>query len=209
MSLAAQELRRARRELVRVNRRLALSHVEGIVAERDEKKWKVRLEIGRDEDDKPILSPWMKPHSNSAGAYKYSPPLPAVGDRMRMMSPSGIVGAASYAVPSAFDDELKRPQQDKDESAREYDKTRISQKKDSLALTTEKTSIAQSKEDVSVTAEKDISVKADKKASIEGEEARLKGKTSYVHGDSIDKIKFIVGGQAFRIREEALLPTSA
>lgn len=198
-ALAASELRRMRRDMVRVNRRLALAHIEGVVAETDEKAWKVRVEIGQDEDGKPILSPWMKFFAKSAGAYADSPPLPAKGDRMRVMSPSGIVGAASYAIPSTFDDELKRPDpQDKEESVRAYGKARVSMTKSALTHKTEKTTISQTKEDVSV--------KADKKAEIEGEEARVKGKTTRIHGDSIDKIKFIIGGQAHQLRPEAILP---
>lgn len=201
MSLTARELRHLRREVVRVNRKLALSHLEGVVAQRDEQKWKVRLELGTDDDGRPVLSPWVKPHSNSSGAYAYSPPLPAIGDRMRLMSPSGIVGGASFATPSAFDGEVTRPNADKDESARKYGETRLSQTKDTIAAKTEKTEVKQTKEDVSV--------KADKKAEIEGEEARLKGKTTRLHADSIDKLKLIIGGQAFHIRPEALLPTSS
>jgi phage baseplate assembly protein gpV len=202
MSLVASELRRLRRESTRINRKLALAHVEGVVAEVDEQAWKVRVEIATDEDGKPVLSPWVKFVAKSAGAYADSPPLPAKGDRMRLLSPSGIVGAASYAVPSAFDDELKRPDGQKtDESVRAYGKTRVTMKKDSLTQATEKTSIAQTKEN--------IAVKADKKAEIEGEEARVKAQVSRIHADSLDKLKLIIGDQAYQIRPEALLPTSA
>ncbi len=202
VSLLAAEHRRARREIVRLNRRLALAHVEGTVAERDEEKWMVRLELGADEEGQKILSPWVKPHANSSGALKDSPPLPAVGDRMRLHSPSGIVGAASYAIPSAFDDEVKRPDgQEKDEAAREFGQTRVSQTAESLTHKTEKTSIAQSRDE--------IAIKGEKKFEVEADEARLKGKTSHIHGESIDKIKFHVGDQVYQIRPEALQPTSA
>ena len=201
MSLVASELRRLRRESARINRKLALTHLEGVVAEVDDKKWKVRLEIETDDDDKPVLSPWVQIFAKSAGAYADSPPLPAKGDRMRLMSPSGIIGAASYAVPGTFDDELKRPDgQQNGESVRAYGKARVTMTESSLTQKTEKTTIAQSKEDVSV--------KADKKAEIEGEETRLKGKTSRIHAESLDKLKLIIGEQAYQIRPEALLPTS-
>lgn len=202
MSLYASELRRLRRELVRVNRRLALAHVEGHVAERDEEKWKVRLELGTDEDGKKILSPWVKPHSNSSGAYKESPALPAVGDRMRLHSPSGIVGAASYAIPSAFDDELKRPDdQGKDEAVREFGKTRVSQTQENLTRKTEKTSVEQRKDE--------ISIKGDKKFEAEADEARIKGKTTRIHGESIQNIKFVAGDVTYYINPTALIETSA
>lgn len=218
MSLYASELRRLRRESVRVNRRLALAHVEGHVAERDEEKWKVRLELGTDEDGKKILSPWVKPHSNSSGAYKNSPALPAVGDRMRLHSPSGIIGAASYAIPSAFDDELKRPDgQGKDEAVREFGKTSVSQTQENITHKTEKTSVAQTKETVTSKTEKttieqkkdEVSIKGSKKFEAEADEANLKGKTSRIHGESLQKINFVVGDKTYHINPLALIETSA
>lgn len=202
MSLYASELRRMGRELARVNRRLALAHLEGVVAERDETKWKVRLELGTDEDGKKILSPWLKPFAKSSGAYADSPALPEIGDPMRMMSPSGVVGAASYAIPSTFDETVKRPEgQGKDESVRALGKTRMSMTKDTLTSKTEKVTVTQTADG--------FTAKADKKAQLEGDEVNLKGKTSRLYGDSIDKVKIIVGGQAFHITPTALLPTTA
>ena len=133
----ADELRQARLQIVRANRRLALSELEGTVAERDTEKWLVRLEIGRDpETDEKVLSPWLKPQSGSAGAFKVSPALPSVGEKMKMVSPSGEVGAASYAAWGTFDDEQKRPDQEPDESVIAFGKTRISTKDDKFAIST-------------------------------------------------------------------------
>ncbi|HRY03653.1 MAG TPA: hypothetical protein P5256_11020 [Beijerinckiaceae bacterium] len=133
----ADELRQARLQIVRANRRLALSELEGTVAERDTEKWLVRLEIGRDpETDEKVLSPWLKPQSGSAGAFKVSPALPSVGEKMKMVSPSGEVGAASYAAWGVFDDEQKRPDQEADESVIAFGKTRISTKDDKFAIST-------------------------------------------------------------------------
>lgn len=133
----ADELRQARLQIVRANRRLALAELEGTVAERDPKKWLVRLEIGRDpETDEKVLSPWLKPQSGSAGAFKVSPALPSVGEKMKMVSPSGEVGAASYAAWGTFDDEQKRPDQEADESVIAFGKTRISTKDDKFAIST-------------------------------------------------------------------------
>ena len=133
----ADELRQARLQIVRANRRLALSELEGTVAERDTEKWLVRLEIGRDpETDEKVLSPWLKPQSGSAGAFKVSPALPSVGEKMKMVSPSGEVGAASYAAWGTFDDEQKRPDQEADESVISFGKTRISTKDDKFAIST-------------------------------------------------------------------------
>lgn len=228
MSLYASELRRLRRESVRVNRRLALAHVEGHVAERDEEKWKVRLELGTDEDGKKILSPWVKPHSNSSGAYKNSPALPAVGDRMRLHSPSGIIGAASYAIPSAFDDELKRPDgQGKDEAVREFDKTKVTQtkeqlsqktektsltqKKDEIALTTEKASITQKKEEIALTTEKASVTQKKEEIELKTENTRVTQKKDSIELEvpEITKLKIKVGGQYFAINPLALMETAA
>ena len=133
----ADELRQARLQIVRANRRLALAELEGTVAERDPKTWRVRLEIGRDpETDEKVLSPWLKPQSGSAGAFKVSPALPSVGEKMKMVSPSGEVGAASYAAWGVFDDEQKRPDQEADESVITFGKTRISTKDDKFAIST-------------------------------------------------------------------------
>ncbi len=133
----ADELREARRQNVRLHRRLALSELEGTVVERDEKTWRVRLQIGVDpESGEKVLSPWLKPQSGSNGAFKVSPALPSVGERMKMVSPSGEVGAASYASWGTFDDEQKRPDQDADESVMTFGKTRISTRDDKFAIST-------------------------------------------------------------------------
>lgn len=187
----ASELRRLRRDNVRLNRKLALHHLEGVVAERDPEKWKVRLELAKDEDGQPVLSPWLKPHANSSGAYKDSPALPAVGDRMRMHSPSGVVGGASYAIASAFDDEVKRPDaQDKDEHAREFGKTRVSQTASGLTQKTEETSIAQSKDKIVATAK----------------EHDVDAKTNRQRAESREKFILVLGGQEFNLHPTALVP---
>ena len=121
------ELRLARKQIVRLHRQIALADLEGTVAERDDKTWRVRLEIGVDpESGEKVLSPWVKPQSVSNGAFKISPSLPAIGARMKLKSPSGIVGAASYADFGTFDDDQKKPEQQADESVITFGKTRMS-----------------------------------------------------------------------------------
>ena len=218
MSLLAQELRYLRREVVRLNKRIALSHMEGPVAERDAQKWRVRIELGVDADGNKILSPWVRVQSRGAGAVKDSLSLPAVGDKMRLMSPSGVVGASSVAIPNAFDDETTRPSgQDKDEIVCEFDKTRRAQSKEKLVTKTEKTTLTQEKEKITHATEqatleqtKDgLSVKTEKTFSVETETATIKGKTTEIHGDSISQIKFVVGGQHFNIHPAAIVPAAA
>jgi hypothetical protein len=217
---AAAEARLARREIVRLNRKLSLSQIEGPVVERDEKKWLVRVKIGEDpRTGKDILSPWVSPHANSAGAdgaYKYSPALPAKGDKMRLHSPSGIVGAASYAVPAHFDEKTKRPAGQKpDEAVVEFDKTRVTRTKDTIVTKTEKTTVTQSKDKIVVKADKEFSLETEKKKikatkgwEIESDEPRVRGKTTRIYADSIEKMKFIIGGSAYHLKPEALNPTS-
>ncbi len=234
MDLLPNELRYLRRQVVRLNRLVALSHLEGPVTERDDKKWRVRLELAVDPDGNKILSPWVRVQSQSAGAYKDSPALPAIGDKMRLFSPSGIVGASSYAIANAFDEETTRPSnQDKDEVAREYDKTRLSQTKVKLTAKTEKTVVTQEKEKIThatekatITQEKEkithatenatveqtkdaVSVKSQKTFDVETEKATIKGRTTEIHGDSIAHIKFVVGGQHFNIHPMAIVPAGA
>ncbi|MBY6244105.1 hypothetical protein [Methylosinus sp. Sm6] len=194
MSYIAQELREARRQNVRINRRLALSELEGVVAERDEQKWKVRLSLGEDPaTGETILSPWVSTLSGQSGAYRVSPPLPSIGDRMRLISPSGVVGAASYAMPGTFDDELRRPDgQLAGEAVSEHGKTRVSQTASDIVAKTEKTRIAQTGD----------------KIAIEAIAPTVKGKTTRLEADSIGQLKLRLGGQTFALRPEALIPTS-
>lgn len=194
MSYIADELRMARRENVRINRRLALSDLEGVVAERDEKTWRVRLALGEDPaSGETILSPWLPPLSAQSGAYKHSAPLPSIGDRMRMVSPSGVVGAASYAMPSTFDDELRRPDgQSAGEVVSAHGKTRVSQTTDSIVARTEKTAISQTSDAI----------------VVEADRPSVKGKVTRLQADSIDELKLRLGGTTYSIRPEALIPTS-
>ncbi len=116
MSYIADELRRLRKENVRLNRKIALGRLDGTVAERDAKTRKVRLEIGRDpETEEKILSPWVRVQSNSSGAFKAFV-LPSIGEQMYLESGSGVVGADSVARFGTFNDTNKHPEQDADES---------------------------------------------------------------------------------------------
>ena len=213
----SRELRYLRREVVRLNKRVALSHLEGPVAERDAQKWRVRLELGLDAEGNKILSPWVRVQSHAAGAVKDSPSLPAIGDKMRLISPSGVVGASSVAIANAFDDETTRPSgQDKDEIVCEFDKTRRAQSKEKLVSKTEKTTLTQEKEKITHATEqatleqtKDgLSVKTQKTFDVETEKATIKGKTTEIHGDSISQIKFVVGGQHYNIHPAAIVPAA-
>lgn len=138
MSYVGAEIRRLRKAVARLNRRIAQADLEGEVVERDAKTWRVRLKIAEDPDTgEAIKSPWLKPNSqaNQTG-FKVSPALPPIGSRMRMVSPSGAPGAASYAEPATFDDEQKRPEQEADESIIQFGKTRMSFRDDKFTVST-------------------------------------------------------------------------
>lgn len=129
MSYVASELRHLRREVVRLNRKLAMSELPGIVTDRDPKTRKVRLNLGQDPDTgTKVLSPWVRVQSGSAGKFK-SFVLPSVGEQMTLYSASGIVGADSVARYGTFTDANPHPEQDPDEAVLfENGQTRIAVK---------------------------------------------------------------------------------
>lgn len=135
MSYIGSELRRLRKENVRLNRKLALQRIGGPVAERDEKTRKVRIELGRDpETDAKILSPWVRVQSTSAGKTKGFV-LPSVGEQLYLESASGVVGADSVATYGTFNDTNKHPEQEADESVIfEIGGARLSATKDRVLL---------------------------------------------------------------------------
>lgn len=135
MSYIASELRRLRKENVRLNRKLALQRIGGPVAERDEKTRKVRLELGQDpESGEKILGPWTRVQSTSAGASKGFT-LPSLGEQLYLESASGVVGADSVATFGTFNDTNKHPSQEADESViAERGDVRISMTKDKLVV---------------------------------------------------------------------------
>ena len=121
MSYIGSRLRELSRAIVALNRRFAGQDVPGVVAERDDAKWLVRVDLGEDpETSEKILSPWLAPRSDSAGALKRSDPLPAIGDSVRVVSPSGVVGADSYVTPGAFSQDAQKPSQKGDEGVVSY-----------------------------------------------------------------------------------------
>jgi hypothetical protein len=127
MSTVAEELRRARREIVRLNRKMALQRIPGKVVERDPKTRKVRLDLGQDPESGTVAkSPWVRVQSGSAGRLKAFT-LPSIGEQMYLESASGVIGADSLATFGAFDDDNPFPEQEADESVLgQVGKTRLS-----------------------------------------------------------------------------------
>ena len=75
--------------LQELERRLAGNEMRGKVVQVDAEKAKVRIEIGKDSDDQPVLSPWV-PYKQTAGALKVHSP-PSVGQTMAIRSESGDI----------------------------------------------------------------------------------------------------------------------
>lgn len=151
MSYVASELRRLRKENVRLNRKVALQRIGGPVAERDEKTRKVRLELGQDpESGEKILGPWVRVQSTSAGKTKGFV-LPSIGEQMYQTSASGVVGADSVAEFGTFTDTNKHPTQGADESVIfEIGGARLSATKDKVVLKVDGATITLTKSKLTV-----------------------------------------------------------
>ncbi|CAA0101303.1 Uncharacterised protein [Starkeya nomas] len=71
--------------------------------------WQVRLDLGLSADqDKPVLSPWLRAQPVSAGKLKVKV-RPTIGERFAMISPSGTVGEGSWCVRGPFDQDHEAP----------------------------------------------------------------------------------------------------
>lgn len=136
MKQVASELREIRKHIVRLDRKHALARLPGVVCDRDEKKWMVRLDLGPDPDTgETVKGPWVSPASGAAGTAKTSFALPSIGEQMYLHSASGVIGADSVAVHGSFTDANPKPQQDAEETVLfERGKSRISMKDGQFAF---------------------------------------------------------------------------
>ena len=189
MNWIGRRMREMSRAIVGLNRRVAASDLPGVVVGRDEAGWKVRLDLGEDpETGDKILSPWVSPLSESAGALKRSGPLPAIGDAMRLISPSGEVGADSYVVFGGFSEGNKRPDQNVDEGVLTYGENRQSIAPDRQRI--ERTGAKKSA----------IDVRSEGRVVAEVHESLAKLKIRIRKPDGRD--------EWWRLKPEALLPTT-
>lgn len=138
MSYVASELRELRKEVSRLNRKLATARLPGKVVERDPQKRTVRLDLGKDpETGETVKSGWVRVQSGSAGAFK-SFVLPSIGEQMYLQSASGVIGADSVAVFGTFTDQNPHPEQEADEAVLlENGTTRIAVKNGRVRMTAE------------------------------------------------------------------------
>jgi phage baseplate assembly protein gpV len=116
MRRLAMRLDRMEKRLVEQDQRLARTILRGKVSavRKQEGDWQVRLEIARDQDSGDrVLSPWVPVQPASAGALKIKV-KPTQGEGMTLISPSGVVGTASWAIRSPFDQDHPAPEGDED-----------------------------------------------------------------------------------------------
>lgn len=110
-------LRGLEKQIVEVDQRVARVLMHGKVIKDGVRKqgddWQVRLELGRDADDKPVESPWVTVQPLSSGALKIKV-KPSEGQRYTLLSPSGVIGTGSQAIRAPFDDDHPAPKGDED-----------------------------------------------------------------------------------------------
>lgn len=104
------------KRLVEQDQRIARTVMHGKVKAVREKNgdWQVRLDLGQDpQTGDAVLGPWTPVQPASAGALKIKV-KPTEGERMTMLSPSGVVGSGSWAIRGPFDNDHPAPAGDED-----------------------------------------------------------------------------------------------
>jgi len=121
-SLVARELRILRRLIVQVNRRLAMSNLQGKVkpGSQDLEKRTVRLVLGETPDGEEILSPPVRWAQQGAGRLKLHS-VPADDEQMTLRSPSGTIGEGSIAEWGTYDDDNAPPSDKASEAVLKFD----------------------------------------------------------------------------------------
>jgi Phage P2 baseplate assembly protein gpV len=151
MSYIGDELRILRREIVRLNRKLAKQKLPGKVVARG--KGKVTLDLGEDpETGKKLMSPEVRVQSISAGKFKFFV-LPSIGEQMYLESASGVIGADSIATFGCFDNDNPQPEMEDDEMLLMAGQTRLSIKDGQLKISVGETSLTLTPEGLSATAQ--------------------------------------------------------
>ena len=136
-NLAADELRRLRRETARLHRRLAMVDLTGKVkaGSQDMEKRTVRLVLGKTAEGKEILSAPVRWEASGAGRMKVHA-APADNEQMTLHSSSGTVGTTSLARWGTYDKDNQPPSKSADEGVIEFGgKGRITFGKESVKIT--------------------------------------------------------------------------
>lgn len=117
--------------VVALEQRLAGMMRHGTVLEVDPAKGLARLDLGVDDDGKPLQSPWV-PYAQVAGAMKFHSP-PSKGQQMTLMSPNGD-WMQGIAVPMHWSNQNKSPSDKGDEHVMTYGGVTITIKGDSYTI---------------------------------------------------------------------------
>lgn len=131
--LVASEIRRLHRKIAQLDRRVALANVPGKVASVDHEKRTLRLELGKDAQGQPILSPAVRWQEPGAGDFKVHAP-PKVGEQMTLSSPSGTMGGGSMAVWGTYDRDNAAPSKASDAAVLQFGDASITAKDGGLTL---------------------------------------------------------------------------
>lgn len=110
-----------------IERRYSGTMRHGTVEEVDPAKQAVRLNLGKDVDGKPFLSPWV-PYAQIAGALKVHTP-PSKGQQFTMLAPTGDWQQA-VALPMTWSNQNKSPSSKGDENVITYGNVALTLKDD-------------------------------------------------------------------------------
>lgn len=135
MDPIASEFRRARRQVERVNRRIAMADLPGkvIPGSQDMATRTLRLDLGRSADGRVIKGPRVRWQQTAGRLAIHTPPKD--NEQLRLRSPSGTVGTGSQADFATFDADTAAPSQSRDEAVLEFgEKARITLREDRLEL---------------------------------------------------------------------------
>lgn len=111
-----REMVRLSRRIDDLNSRLARSQLTGEVAEIKGDKLRLRLRDKDGSTGKEFLSPWVRwqGHAGSEKGGFSMTTRPAVGEKMRLLSPSGEIGPGSIAAPDSWSDGAPNPDEGAD-----------------------------------------------------------------------------------------------
>lgn len=106
-----REITRLSRRIDELNSRVARTMLTGEVAEVQGDKLRLRLREADQATGKEFLSPWVRwqGHAGSEKGGFSMTTRPAVGEKMRLFSPSGEIGPGSIAAPDSYSDDAPNP----------------------------------------------------------------------------------------------------
>lgn len=127
-----RELAAMREHMADLELRLSNSVRHGTVTHVDPKKQLFRMQIGKDAEGEPQLSPWIR-YGQIAGALKVHAP-PSVGQNMTMFAPGGDIEQA-VGLPLSWNTGNTSPSQKGDENVMTFGSFRAEVRGDELVIT--------------------------------------------------------------------------